>query len=213
MEKNRNEVPIRHLANKRLFDLVVSFLGIIILSLPMLLIALLIKCSSKGPAIFKDLRVGRGCKLFHCYKFRTMYFNAKELFAKTMHNPKYAKEYAQYRKLKNDPRVTFIGKFLRKTSLDELPQLFNILLGHMSIVGPRPYLIDEFFEFSQDFVQKIYQLRPGLTCIWQISGRSEIKFEQRQQLDVEYVNKQSFWLDLILIFKTIPKVFFSKGAY
>ncbi|NGX31092.1 MAG: putative sugar transferase EpsL [Chlamydiae bacterium] len=199
--------------SKRLFDLTIAFIGTI-LALPFwVFIPLLIKLTSKGPVFFIDERIGRKGIRFKCYKFRTMHFNAKALLEEYLKHPEYYKEYMKYRKLKNDPRVTHFGKFLRKTSLDELPQLINVLKGDMSIVGPRPYLVNELKEIPKEAFEKIFIFRPGLTCLWQISGRSSLNFEKRKLLDMEYVKKQSFFYDLALFFKTIPTVLFSKGAH
>jgi exopolysaccharide production protein ExoY len=199
---------------KRLFDLTFT-LAVLICGAPIfLIIALLIKLTSPGPVLYKQQRIGQyGAPIF-CYKFRSMYKNAdkklKELLAS---NPKLQEEWNTYYKLKTDPRITPLGNFLRKTSLDELPQFFNVLLGDLSIVGPRPVTEHEIKTYYKDRASLILSVRPGITGLWQTSGRSHLSFDERLILEERYVKERSFILDLKLIAKTIPAMLHSKGAY
>ncbi|MBS0615513.1 MAG: sugar transferase [Verrucomicrobia bacterium] len=199
---------------KRIFDICFS-IGAMIFFFPLCLgIAIAIKLDSPGPLFYGSLRVGRNGKPFLCWKFRTMYANAdmklKELLQK---NSAMRQEWELFYKLKDDPRITKIGKFLRRTSLDELPQFWNIFMGDLSVVGPRPVTQDEIVKYFGDKAQKILSVRPGLTGIWQTSGRSLLTFEERIKLEESYIDQQSLSLDLRIIFKTIPMLVFSKGAY
>ncbi|MGD2170124.1 MAG: sugar transferase [Chlamydiota bacterium] len=199
---------------KRLFDIGFSFL-VLIVGLPFyILISLIIFVSSPGPIFYVQPRVGRKGKIIKCFKFRTMCINAEEKLKKILESDAALKEeYNKFRKLKNDPRVFSFGKFLRKTSLDELPQFFNVLLGDLSVVGPRPAMPSEVERFFKNRAEKILSIRPGITGIWQTSGRNNLSFEDRVKLDEIYVDSQSFKKDMELIIKTIPMLFFSKGAY
>lgn len=203
--------------SKRLVDIVGAFIGLIFLSPFLLLTAIAIKLESPGP-IFADTpkRVGKDGKLFKMYKFRSMVRNALEILEK---NPDLLKEYKQNSyKLVHDPRVTRVGRFIRKTSIDELPQLINILRGEMSLVGPRAYYSFELEEQqkkypnSKDFVKIILSAKPGLTGVWQVSGRSEINFDKRVEMDAMYVQRRSVFYDIYLIVLTVPAVLFGKGA-
>lgn len=198
---------------KRLFDIFFS-LTILILLLPLfILIAAAIKLQSKGPIFHVQKRLKKNFHLFSCIKFRTMYIDADEKLEQLLENNKaFAQEWHIYRKLKNDPRITKIGKFLRKTSLDELPQFFNVLKGDLSVVGPRPFLTQELTTLTEKG-DIILSIKPGITGIWQTSGRNALSLEKRLLLDEKYIKKQSFVFDLILIGKTIIQVIFPKGAY
>ena len=200
---------------KRTMDICASFLGIVILAIPMLIIGLIIKLTSKGPILFKDKRVGKNGKEIKVYKFRSMYIDAESNIDKYL-TPEQKERWLIERKLENDPRITPIGKFTRKTSLDELPQLFNIFKGDLSIVGPRPITKKELEDNYSEFERKILlSARPGLTGYWQVSGRSNVDYEsrERQKLEIEYFTKRGFWFDIGIIFKTIPAVLFHKGAH
>ena len=195
---------------KRTFDIVCSLLAIIILSIPMLIIGLLVITTSKGPMIYSSKRVGKNGKIFNCYKFRSMVKGAEEKLPELL-NKNEVKGGITF-KMKNDPRITKFGKFIRKTSIDELPQLFNILKGDMSIVGPRPCTTREFELYDENDKQRLL-VPQGLTGEWQANGRSETTFEEMIDMDLDYIqNKRSFWYDLKLIFKTILVVLFGKGA-
>ena len=205
---------IRHNFTKRTFDIVFSLI-VIALPLPLFLcIGLLIAITSKGKIIYGHKRMGRGGTPFYCYKFRTMYADAdarlKELL-KT--DPAIRAEWESSFKLKNDPRITPLGKFLRKTSLDEFPQFWNVIKGDLSVVGPRPVVEDEMVKYFNKRAAIVLSIRPGLTGLWQVSGRSNVSYEERIRLDEEYVKTQSFWLDLKLIAKTLPAILSSRGAY
>ena len=209
------DCKIRHIPIKRGFDILFSALCLFIGFPVFFLIGLFIFVISPGKVIYSHERIGRGGKPFRCYKFRSMYVDAdqrlKEILAS---NPPLRKEWEKNYKLKNDPRVTPFGSFLRKTSLDELPQFWNVLKGDLSVVGPRPVVKEEVEKYMCIKACKILSIRPGLTGPWQVSGRSDIKcYQTRIQLDEYYVDNLSFLLDVKLIIKTIPAMLFSKGAY
>ena len=194
---------------KRLFDIIVSFLGLLILSPLFLLLTILIKCDSKGPVFFIQKRVGRNGKKFGIFKFRTMRTNAEELIASF--TPEQLKEWKENFKLKNDPRITRVGKFLRNTSLDELPQLINIFIGNMSLVGPRP-IVEEELEWYGEKKNVLLSVRPGLTGWWATNGRSEVSYPERCDYELYYVYNCSLLLDIKILFKTFSAVFSRKGA-
>lgn len=199
---------------KRLFDILFSSTALICCVPLFSVIAAAIVISSRGKVFYSHERIGRGGKPFRCYKFRSMYPDADDRLQDLLKsNPEMREEWIQSRKLKQDPRVMPIGKFLRKTSMDELPQFWNVLKGDLSIVGPRPLVSAEVIGYLGDKAAKILSVRPGLTCIWQVSGRSDVSYSKRIQLDEEYIDNQSFLLDVKLILKTIPSMLFSKGAY
>lgn len=208
------DYKIKHRAIKRIFDIVFS-LSILVLFLPVFaIIALIVAVTSKGPIVYAHNRIGRGGKKFGCYKFRSMYFDAdKRLQELLKNNPELKTEWEKNFKLKNDPRITPIGSFLRKTSLDEFPQFWNVLKGDLSVVGPRPVIQDEIVKYYGDKAAKVLSIRPGLTGLWQVSGRSNTSYDVRVLLDEEYINKQSLALDIILVLKTIPAMLTSRGAY
>ncbi|MFO0753900.1 MAG: undecaprenyl-phosphate galactose phosphotransferase WbaP [Thermodesulfovibrionales bacterium] len=199
---------------KRGVDLLLSVLLLPLLLFLVGIFGLLIVLDSRGPVFLVQDRVGMNRKLFRCIKFRTMYIQADAILGKYLENNKEAREeWCRYRKLKDfDPRVTRIGKFLRRTSLDELPQIFNVFAGDMSFLGPRPYLPDEEEEMRQ-YGHLILLTRPGITGLWQVSGRSELDFEARVKLDAWYVLNWSLWLDIVILLKTIRVVFSREGAY
>lgn len=207
IEIERKESALYNIS-KRALDIIASTLGLIILSPILLVVAILIRLESRGPAIFSQKRIGLNKKEFKMYKFRSMVQNAEELKEKLakeneMSGPMF--------KIKNDPRVTKVGKFIRKTSIDELPQLINVLKGEMSLVGPRPSLPKEVSKFEPWMLKRL-SVKPGLTCYWQVSGRNNIDFENWMKLDLQYVNDRSFWLDLKLILKTVTVLFGDKNA-
>ncbi len=200
---------------KRVFDLLFSLFGIFFFAPLGLLSALLIKLSSKGPLFYPSERVGKGGKLFRCWKFRTMYVGADQKLEQILSaSPDLRFEWNLYCKLKKDPRVTKLGRILRKSSLDELPQFWNVLKGDLSVVGPRPFTEQEIqLYLSPSRAEKILSIRPGLTGSWQTSDRNLLPFHQRIFLEETYVNTRSWLLDISLICKTIPKIFFPKGAF
>jgi len=211
--RNRLASPWNMLA-KRVFDLVVSTI-VVVATLPLIAaISIAIRLDSRGPAIFSQHRIGQRGKEFDCYKFRTMYSNNEEILQKYLEgNPKAKRDWDKYAKLKGkDPRVTPVGHLLRKFSLDELPQLINVLKGDMSLVGPRPYLPRESAKLS-DHAASILLSRPGVTGLWQVSGRNEIDFDGRMDLESWYVRNWSLWLDITILIRTIGVVLMRKGAY
>lgn len=195
---------------KRIIDFSLSLIGLIILSPVFLIIAILIKKESNGPVFFKHKRIGKNGKEIYLYKFRSMVPNAEELIKNF--TPEQMKEFKENFKLENDPRVTRIGKILRKTSLDELPQLINILKGDLSIIGPRPVVKDELEKYGAN-KEKFLSVTPGLTGYWAANGRSDITYEQRMTMELYYVDNRSFKLDMKIFIKTIISVLRKEGAY
>lgn len=206
--RDRTEPSGEYYFLKRTKDILCSLIGLIILAPIFLLVGILIKLESKGPAFFSQERIGKnGCK-FKMYKFRSMVVNAEELKEKLqskneMSGPMF--------KMKEDPRITKIGRFIRKTSIDELPQLFNVLKGEMSLVGPRPSLPKEVMKF-EDWMMIRLEVKPGLTCYWQVSGRNNIDFVEWMKLDVKYVRERSTLVDIKLILKTFRVLFGDQNA-
>lgn len=197
-------------ALKRFFDIVLSFLALVLLSPLFLLIAIIIKTTSRGPVFFVQERVGYFGRSFLFYKFRSMYVDA-EARKKALMEQNESKDGVIF-KMKNDPRITPVGRILRKTSMDELPQLLNVLLGDMSLVGPRPPLPSEVQQYSLDDRKRL-NVKPGITCIWQVSGRSDIPFKKQVELDKEYIQSQSLWKDLVVLLRTVPAILSGRGAY
>ena len=176
-------------------------------------ISLLIKIDSDGPVLFKQKRLGRDSKHFKCYKYRTMNINNEEILNEYLkENLEEIEYYNTYHKYKNDPRITRVGNFLRKTSLDEFPQFYNILKGDMNLIGPRPYMISEQDKIGQFNEEVILKTNPGITGLWQVSGRSKLTFKQRVELDVWYIQNWSLWIDFVIFMKTIKVVFSKIGA-
>ncbi|OGE30265.1 hypothetical protein A3C59_04780 [Candidatus Daviesbacteria bacterium RIFCSPHIGHO2_02_FULL_36_13] len=202
---------------KRIVDIIGSTLGLIILSPILIIVAIAIKLDSEGPVLADTpMRAGKDGKLFRIYKFRSMVKDAHEILGK---NPKLLEEYKKNSyKIFDDPRITRFGKYLRRFSLDELPQFLNILKGDMSLVGPRayyPYELEEqqkAYPTSRKFVKIILSGKPGVTGLWQVSGRSEINFEKRVKMDAEYIKKKSLFYDFLIMLKTIPAVISGRGA-
>lgn len=195
---------------KRAFDIVASAAILIMLSPLFLLVALLIRLDSKGPVFFYQNRVGKRGRLFKMYKFRSMYMDAEQRKATLMAKNEMAG--GVLFKMKEDPRVTWVGRLIRKYSIDELPQLLNVLNGDMSLVGPRPPLPVEVEQYTP-YQRRRLAVTPGITCIWQVSGRSEIPFSKQVELDLQYIANQSFWYDMALLVKTVPAVLKAHGAY
>lgn len=208
---NRDKIKSRFIYHsvKRVFDFLAATCGIIILSPLMLIIAILIKSEDHGPIFYKQVRVGKNGKTFKMYKFRSMFVNADKMLDKLkeqndVDGPMF--------KMKDDPRVTKIGHFIRKHSLDELPQFFNVLKGDMSLVGPRPPLPAEVAEYSDYDKQRLYVI-PGCTGLWQATERNEVGFNEMVQLDIEYIKKADFLFDLWIIWKTIEVMVKPNGSY
>ena len=198
---------------KTVFDYTLTLVGTILISPILLFIAAWIYKDSPGPVIFKHTRIGKNGKPFPCYKFRSMCVDAKEKLAELLANdPEARAEWEKNFKLKNDPRITKSGAFLRKTSLDELPQIFNVLKGEMSLVGPRPIIKDELARYGE-YVGDYLMVKPGITGMWQVSGRSDTTYDERVQLDSWYVRNWSVWLDVMLLWRTGKSVLMRKGAY
>ena len=193
---------------KRGMDVILSGLGLIVLSPLFILVGLAIKMTSKGPVVFAQERVGLNGRAFKIYKFRSMVINAEELKERLAHLNEMS---GPVFKIANDPRVTAVGKFIRKTSIDELPQLINVFKGDMSLVGPRPPLASEVNLYDSKHRKRL-AVRPGITCIWQISGRNEVDFEEWMEMDAEYVDRWSLWLDVGILARTVPVVLGRRGA-
>jgi undecaprenyl-phosphate galactose phosphotransferase len=198
---------------KRCFDVLVSIVLIPVLAIPMAILAILIRLDSKGPAIFTQERIGKRGRTFRCYKFRTMYADAEKRLKEIFRNDSEAmSEWEQHWKLRDDPRVTRVGRFLRSTSLDELPQIFNVLRGDMGLVGPRPYLPEEKHCIG-GYDHVILLTKPGITGLWQVSGRSNTRYDYRIALDLWYVRNWNLWLDIVILLKTVRIVIKKEGAY
>jgi exopolysaccharide biosynthesis polyprenyl glycosylphosphotransferase len=203
---------VRGLALKRAIDIVLSILAMMVLSPVMLLTALLIKLTSPGPIFFVQKRLGLNKRTFQIYKFRTMVRDAESRLKEIEHRNE---ANGPVFKIKKDPRITLVGSFLRKTSIDELPQLLNVLKGEMSLVGPRPLQLRDYELFEThcgDWQRKRFSVRPGITCLWQIMGRSSTTFERWMELDLQYIRTWSVWLDLEILAKTVPAVLKGSGA-
>jgi Undecaprenyl-phosphate galactose phosphotransferase WbaP len=204
-------VPSRQFL-KRFIDIVLTmFIGIVFAPL-ILAIAIAIKVDSRGSVLYPHWRIGRGGREFCAWKFRSMVANAEAILAIYLEDPSLREEWTRDYKLKNDPRITRIGRFLRRTSLDELPQLWNVIRGEMSLVGPRPIVRDEIARYGVDFETYTW-VQSGLTGLWQVSGRSETSYQQRVEFDRFYVHNWSVWLDLCILFRTIGAVLSRAGAF
>jgi len=195
---------------KRALDMSVAATMLVALTPLFAIVALLIKLGSRGPVFFSQTRVSKNGREFSCYKFRSMVVNAEKLKADLLKQNDH-KDSITF-KMKRDPRVTWIGRIIRKTSIDELPQLWHVLTGEMSLVGPRPAVIAEVAKYTPMQRQRL-AVAPGLTCIWQVSGRGNLPFDRQVELDIEYIRRQSFLFDIALILKTVPAVLFGRGAY
>ncbi len=204
LSKNTTYIKI-----KRILDIIFSTIGLIILSPIFAIIALAIKIESKGPVFFKHTRIGKNGKIIKIYKFRSMVENAEELIKNF--TPEQMEEYKEYYKLSNDPRITKVGKILRKASLDELPQLINIIKGDLSIIGPRPVIEEELKKYGEN-AEKFLSVTPGLTGNWAANGRSCTSYEHRMEMELFYVDNVSLKLDLKIFFKTIGAVISRRGA-
>jgi len=195
---------------KRSIDFLAAGLGLLVLSPFFVLLVIAIKLESKGPILFSQTRLGQGGAPFRCWKFRSMFIDAEqrkqELLAKN------EMDGGTTFKMKRDPRVTRVGRFIRKASIDELPQLWNVLVGDMSLVGPRPPVPQEVATYTAYQRQRL-MTKPGITCIWQVSGRSDIPFEEQVGLDITYIVGRSLRMDIMLLLRTIPAVLFARGAY
>jgi undecaprenyl-phosphate galactose phosphotransferase len=198
---------------KRLFELGLALLLVVALLPLLLLLSLLVALASPGPIFFRQRRIGRFGREFDCIKFRTMYADAEKRLAGLLaSDPGVRDEYELYARITNDPRVTGIGRFLRRTSLDELPQFINVLRGEMAVVGPRPYLPAETAKVGEH-LETIVRVRPGLTGLWQVSGRAELPFRERCVLDDYYIRNWSLWMDFSILLRTARALLTGRGAY
>ena len=211
VSQNKKQIKSRFMYHsiKRIFDFMAAICGVIILSPVMLVIAILIKVEDHGPVFYKQVRVGKNGKTFKMYKFRSMFVNADQMLAKLkeqndVEGPMF--------KMRDDPRVTKIGHFIRKHSLDELPQFLNVIKGDMSLVGPRPPLPSEVAEYSDYDKQRLY-VTPGCTGLWQATERNEVGFNEMVQLDIQYIQRASFMFDLWIIWKTVEIIMKPNGSY
>ena len=194
---------------KRLLDITLGLAGLVLLMPLVPALVALVKLDSRGPVLFAQKRVGRKGQLFTCYKFRSMVDNAESLKTKLAElNEATGPAF----KIRQDPRITAIGAFLRRSSLDEMPQLLNVLLGQMSIVGPRPQIPAE-VELYEPWHRRRLEVKPGITCLWQIAGRSHIGFDEWMRLDLEYIRRRNLRMDLYILLQTLPAVIARKGAY
>ena len=199
---------------KRFLDFIFAFLLIILLIPLFLIIGILIKISSKGSIIYTQKRIGKNNTSFSCYKFRTMHPQSKYLLKKILvKNKDFKNQFSETRKIINDPRITRIGKFLRFSSLDELPQIFNVLIGDMSFIGPRPIVKSEIKKYGKEF-GKVFSIKPGISGLWQVSGRNNLSYDKRVELDINYSENINFLLDIKIFIRTIVVILFpfGKGA-
>ncbi len=199
---------------KRFLDFIFAFLLIILLIPLFLIIGILIKISSKGSIIYIQKRIGKNNTSFSCYKFRTMHPQSKYLLKKILiKNKDFKNQFSKTRKIINDPRITRIGKFLRFSSLDELPQIFNVLIGDMSFIGPRPIVKSEIKKYGKEF-GKVFSIKPGISGLWQVSGRNNLSYDKRVELDINYSENINFLLDIKIFIRTIVVILFpfGKGA-
>jgi exopolysaccharide biosynthesis polyprenyl glycosylphosphotransferase len=194
---------------KRVFDCLFSGLLLVLLAPVFLVVAVLVKCTSPGLVLFRQTRVGLNKRQFQIYKFRTMVDNAEQIQDELLPMNEMA---GPVFKITNDPRVTPLGRILRKTSIDELPQLFNVLKGEMSLVGPRAMSLRDYQLFDQDWQRRRFSVKPGITCLWQVNGRSSIPFDEWMELDMQYIDKWSLWLDFKILARTVPAVLRGTGA-
>lgn len=204
-----NEKIRLYSVTKKSMDLILSFIGLILLIPVFLILAILVKLDSKGPVFYAHTRKGKNRSDIKIYKFRTMYSNSDEIFESFSDEQK--EEYYKNFKLDNDPRVTKVGDFLRRTSLDEIPQLINVLKGNLSLVGPRPIVEKEICKYGQ-YADKLFSVIPGITGYWQSHGRSDTSYEERIEMDMYYIDNRSILLDIKIMFKTVISVIKKEGA-
>ena len=195
---------------KRTLDIVSVSVGMAVLFPLLAVVAILIRLDSKGPVLFGQTRVGKNGKHFTCWKFRSMYIDAEARKQQLLHLNE--RQDAITFKMREDPRITRVGKFIRKFSIDELPQLWNVITGDMTLVGPRPAIPDEVAKYSPEERRRL-EVTPGITCIWQISGRADLPFQDQVRLDIEYVESRNLTKDIMILIKTVPAVLLAKGAY
>lgn len=208
-DKVENTKGYSYFIIKRFLDILGAITGIVLLSPVMLIIMILVKLDSKGPAIFGHNRLGKDGKIIKVYKFRSMVQNAEEVLRNL--TPEQKREFEINFKFEKDPRITKIGKVLRETSLDELPQFFNVLIGNMSLVGPRPIVVKEIEKYGI-YGDKLLSVKPGVTGMWQANGRSDTTYEERVKLDMDYIDNRTTWMDIKIILLTFVAVFKKSGA-
>jgi lipopolysaccharide/colanic/teichoic acid biosynthesis glycosyltransferase len=207
---NRTTSDKPYLIMKRIMDILGSILGLLLLSPVFVIVALLIKLEDpRGPVFFHQIRVGKNERKFHMFKFRSMVSNAEDLLDELLHCNEVS---GAMFKMKNDPRITRIGRFIRRTSMDELPQLWNVLRGDMSMVGPRPPLVREVAEYSSYDKQRL-RVTPGCTGLWQVSGRNSVGFKEMVELDIRYIDRRTISYDIKIIFRTVRMLFGTKDAF
>lgn len=204
------EPSAAYTTTKRLIDVSVSLALLVVLSPLFLIVALCVKLTDGGPVFFRQKRVGLNGRVFDFFKFRSMIVDAEQRKEELLKHNKHVNSITF--KMCRDPRVTWVGRIMRKTSIDELPQLWNVLIGEMTLVGPRPAVVAEVQRYSV-WEQRRLAVVPGLTCFWQVSGRADLDFQQQVELDVHYIRERSLWLDIKLMVLTVPAVFSGKGAY
>jgi Undecaprenyl-phosphate galactose phosphotransferase WbaP len=210
--RKRHRIVDERTQFKRIFDIVVAGSALLFVSPLILSVAVLIRLQDGGKAIYSQRRYGLHGETFNCFKLRSMVQDSGDQLEQYLaENPAARQEWEETQKLKNDPRITSLGRFIRKTSIDELPQLYNVLRGDMSLVGPRPIVESEIVKYGEKFSQYC-AVRPGITGLWQVSGRSDMSYPERVDTDVEYVRDRSFWGDIKIVFMTIPAVLISRGA-
>ena len=210
--KNNLSNPITYIS-KRIIDYILSVIIFAVIIIPMIAVMILIKLTSPGAVIYSQERIGKNGKPFKCHKFRTMFNDADERLNEILlKDPEKKNEWERYWKLKDDPRITPVGKFLRKTSLDELPQIFNVLKGEMSLVGPRPVVKKEIEDYYKEEAEYYFKVPPGITGLWQVSGRSNTSYDYRVSLDSWYVKNWNLWLDVVILLKTVKAVIKHEGA-
>ena len=209
LNKDKLERQYVYIYLKRFFDVILSLIGLIVLAIPFLIIAAFVKFCDGGPVLYTQERVGKDGRRFRIYKFRSMYVNADKLLEKLKEQNEVT---GPMFKMKNDPRITSVGRFLRKTSLDELPQLWNVLRGDMSLVGPRPPLPREVAKYSKYDLQRLWVI-PGCTGLWQATERNNVGFEEMVELDLEYIQKRSLLFDAKIILLTVVAIIHPNGAY
>ena len=204
------EPSAAYLTTKRIIDVVVALAFLVVLSPLFLVVALCVKLTDGGPVFFRQKRVGLNGRIFDFYKFRSMVVDAEERKDELLKLNKHSNSVTF--KMCRDPRVTWVGRLMRTTSIDELPQFWNVLIGEMTLVGPRPAVVNEVQRYTQRERRRLFVV-PGLTCFWQVRGRADLDFQQQVELDVRYIRERSLWLDLKLMLLTIPAVLSGKGAY
>jgi exopolysaccharide biosynthesis polyprenyl glycosylphosphotransferase len=213
LELDHPDLERNHLfyeAAKRALDMVLAGLGLLALAPLLAVTAMAVRMDSRGPALFSQVRVGQHGRHFRCWKFRSMYLDAEKRKAELLEENEMSG--GVIFKMKKDPRITRVGKFIRKASIDELPQLWNVFIGDMSLVGPRPAVPAEVEQYTP-YQRGRLRVKPGITCIWQVSGRSNLTFDEQVRLDLEYARTRSMRADIALLLKTVPAVLLARGAY